>query len=121
MPPRFDPANRVVELAVADLLEPQLLRSIGFGNRGGYERLWLGQAIHGRYQEAAVESDPTDRREVAVRVELDHRGWRVLLTGRLDGLRRDADGTRVVEEIKSVRREGQLSAAARELYERQAL
>lgn len=121
MPPRFDSANRVVELAVADLLEPQLLRSIGFGNRGGYERLWLGQAIHGRYQEAALESDPTYRREVAVRAELDHRGWRVLLTGRLDGLRRDADGARVVEEIKSVRREGQLSAAARELYERQAL
>lgn len=121
MPPRFDSATRVVELAVADLLEPQLLRSIGFGNRGGYERLWLGQAIHGRYQEAALASDPSYRREVAVRAELDHRGWRVLLTGRLDGVRRDADGARVVEEIKSVRREGQLSVAARELYERQAL
>jgi hypothetical protein len=83
--------------------------------------MWLGQAIHGRYQEQALAADGSYRREVALRAELEHRGWRVLLTGRLDGLRREADGTRVVEEIKSVRREGQLSAAARELYERQAL
>jgi len=121
MAPRFDSDNRVLELAVADLLEPQLVRSIGFTNRGGYERLWLGQAIHGRYQEAALASDATYRREVALRVELDHRGWRVVLTGRLDGLRRADDGTRVVEEIKSVRREGQLAAALRAMYERQAL
>lgn len=121
MAPRFDSDQRVLELAVADLLEPQLVRSIGFTNRGGYERLWLGQAIHGRYQEAALESDATYRREVALRVELEHRGWRVVLSGRLDGLRKEDDGTRVVEEIKSVRREGQLAPALRAMYERQAL
>ncbi len=121
MPVRFDSAARQIELAVADLLEPQVLRSIGFANRGGYERLWLGQAIHGRYQEEALAADPSYRREVALRAELEHRGWRVVLSGRLDGLRRDRDGVRVVEEIKSVRREGQLSVAARALYERQAL
>jgi len=120
MAPRFDSENLTVELAVADLLEPQLVRSIGFAQRGGYERMWLGQAIHGRYQEEALATDPTYRREVALRVELEHRGWNVVLSGRLDGLRRDDDGTRVVEEIKSVRREGQLAAAMRELYERQA-
>src|SRR5512143_1024755 len=120
MPPRFDSDSLRLELAVADLLEPQLLRSIGFGNRGGYERLWLGQAIHGRYQEEALAADPSYRREVVLALELDHRGWQVVLSGRADGLRRDPDGTRVVEEIKSVRREGQLSAAARDLYERQA-
>ena len=120
MPPRFDSDALVLELAVADLLEPQLLRSLGFSHRGGYERMWLGQAIHGRYQEEALASDPTYRREVPLRLELQHRGWKVFLSGRLDGLRREADGTRVVEEIKSVRREGQLSAATRDLYERQA-
>jgi len=120
MAPRFDAENLTIELAVADLLEPQLVRSIGFAQRGGYERMWLGQAIHGRYQEEALAADPTYRREVALRVELEHRGWKVLLGGRLDGLRRDEHGTRVVEEIKSVRREGQLGAALRELYERQA-
>ncbi len=120
MPPRFDSEALTLELAVADLLDPQLARSIGFANRGGYERLWLGQAIHGRYQEEALAEDPTYRREVVVRCELEHRGWRVLLNGRLDGMRRESDGTRVVEEIKSVRREGQLAPALRELYERQA-
>lgn len=120
MPPRFDAARRTVELAVADLLEPALLRSLGFANRGGFERMWLGQAIHSRYQEEALASDPTYQREVALRLVFVHRGWEVTLSGRADGLRRDADGTRVVEEIKSVRRHGQLSPAARDLYERQA-
>jgi len=120
MAPRFDDDNRALELGVADLLEPQLVRAIGFSNRGGYERLWLGQAIHGRYQEEALAADSTYRREVVLKIELEHRGWRVVLSGRLDGLRRDDDGTRVVEEIKSVRREGQLAPALREMYERQA-
>ncbi len=121
MPPRFDAESLTLELAVADLLDHELARSIGFANRGGFERLWLGQAIHGRYQEEALAADPTYRREVALRVEFPHRGWNVVLSGRLDGLRRETDGTRVVEEIKSVRRQGQLSSAARESYERQAL
>jgi DNA excision repair protein ERCC-2 len=120
MPPRFDDETRTLELAVADLLEPQLARSIGFTHRGGYERLWLGQAIHGRYQEEAFAADSTYRREVVVEIELEHRGWRVALRGRLDGLRSEDDGTRVVEEIKSVRREGQLAQALRDMYERQA-
>ncbi len=121
MAPRFDTEGLVLELSVADLLDPRLARSIGFAHRGGFERLWLGQAIHGRYQEGALAEDPTYRREVALRLELEHRGWRVVITGRADGLRKNADGARVVEEIKSVRREGQLSPAVRELYERQAL
>lgn len=121
MPPRFDVERRVVELSVADLLDPVLARSIGFAQRGGFERLWLGQAIHGRYQESALADDPGYQREVVLRVEIEHRGWRVVLSGRADGLRRDEDGTRVVEEIKSVRREGQLSPAVRQVYERQAL
>lgn len=120
MPPRFDAERRTVELAVADLLEPALLRSLGFANRGGFERMWLGQAIHSRYQEEALATDPTYRREVPLRLSFVHRGWEVTLTGRADGLRREADGVRVVEEIKSVRRGGQLSQAARDLYERQA-
>ena len=45
----------------------------------------------------------------AAYVSLAPRNWPFSLS--------DPDGTRVVEEIKSVRREGQLSAAARDLYE----
>jgi DNA excision repair protein ERCC-2 len=121
MAPRFDEAGLRLELAVADLLEPQLLRSIGFANRGGFERLWLGQAIHGRYQEEALAGDPTYRREVCLRHEFDHRGWAVSLSGRADGVRKEPDGSLVVEEIKSIRREGKLSPATRLIYERQAL
>ena len=46
-------------------------------------------------------------------------GWEVHLVGRIDGLRRE-DGVLVVEEIKSVRRSGQLAPLVREAYERQA-
>ncbi len=120
MAPRFDSTDRTLDLAVADLLDAQLLRSIGFAGRGGYERMWLGQAIHSRYQERALEEDPTYRREVAVRHVFEHRGWRVTIHGRVDGLRRDPEGDLVVEEIKSVRRGAGLSQAMRELYEKQA-
>jgi DNA excision repair protein ERCC-2 len=120
MAPRFDGERLALELSVNDLLDVTLLRNLGFGSRGGYERLWLGQAIHSRYQEQALAEDPSYRREVVVAVTVEHRGWEVTVHGRLDGLRRDADGVRVVEEIKSVRRGGQLPPLQRELYERQA-
>jgi DNA excision repair protein ERCC-2 len=121
MAPRFDPERLTLDLSVADLLDSSLLRSIGFASRGGYERLWLGQAIHGRYQEQALEADPTYRREVTISHRFEHRGWTVTVQGRMDGLRRDPDGSLVVEEIKSVRRGGTLPPATRETYQRQAL
>src|SRR6266545_2690575 len=121
MPPRFDDERCSVELGVADLLERELQGSLSFGNRGGYERMWLGQAIHSRYQEEALRRDGSYRREVTIDAELVHRGWQVQLRGRADGLRRDADGTLVVEEIKSVRRGAALSPLVRALYEKQAL
>ncbi len=120
MAPRFDSSDRTIDLAVADLLDAQLLRSIGFAGRGGYERMWLGQAIHSRYQEQALEEDPTYRREVGVKHRFKHRGWKATVHGRIDGLRRAEDGALVIEEIKSVRRGGQLGQATRELYEKQA-
>ncbi len=121
MAPRFDADELRLELSVADLLERNLLRSLGFANRGGYERLWLGQAIHSRYQEQALAEDPTYRREVALDATFDHRGWEIHVQGRADGLRKMADGTLVVEEIKSVRRGGGPAPAVREIYQRQAL
>jgi DNA excision repair protein ERCC-2 len=121
MAPRFDPESLTLDLSVADLLESPFLRSLGFSSRGGYERLWLGQAIHGRYQEKALEEDPSYRREVVISHTFEHRGWRVTVQGRADGLRREPDGTLVVEEIKSVRRGGALPPAVRESYQRQAL
>jgi hypothetical protein len=121
MPPRFDGEALTLELAVADLLEGSLLRSLGFANRGGYERLWLGQAIHSRYQEKQLSEDASYRREVVICHHFEHRGWQISVSGRIDGLRREPDGTLVVEEIKSVRRGGALAPAVREIYQRQAL
>jgi DNA excision repair protein ERCC-2 len=121
MAPRFTPESLTLDLSVADLLESSFSRSLGFSSRGGYERLWLGQAIHGRYQEQKLEEDPSYRREVVISHLFEHRGWRVTVQGRADGLRREPDGTLVVEEIKSVRRGGALPPAVRESYQRQAL
>ena len=121
MAPRFDPDTLTLDLSVADLLDAPLTRSLGFANRGGYERLWLGQAIHGRYQEQKLADDPSYRREVVVRHSFDHRGWTVRVQGRIDGLRRESDGTLVVEEIKSVRRGGVLPPVVKEMYQRQAI
>jgi DNA excision repair protein ERCC-2 len=121
MAPRFDPETLTLDLSVADLLDAPLTRSLGFANRGGYERLWLGQAIHGRYQEQKLEADPTYRREVVVRHTFEHRGWTIRVHGRIDGLRKEADGSVVVEEIKSVRRGGTLPPVVREMYQRQAI
>jgi DNA excision repair protein ERCC-2 len=120
MPARWDQEALTLELAVADLLEGTLGRGIGFGSRGGFERLWLGQAIHSRYQEQKLAGDPSYRREVVLSHCFDHRGWKVTVQGRADGLRRESDGTLVVEEIKSVRRGGVLAPAVREMYQRQA-
>ncbi|MEM1247957.1 MAG: helicase C-terminal domain-containing protein [Acidobacteriota bacterium] len=120
MPARFDDAHRTLELSVADLLERDLGKSLGFAQRGGFERLWVGQAIHSRYQERAMEEDGSYRREVTVRHELVHKGWTVKMHGRLDGLRRDPDGVPTVEEIKSVRPGTQLSPTVADLYHRQA-
>jgi len=120
MAPRLDDEHRRLELAVADLLDNRLLRSLGFAHRGGYERMWLGQAIHSRYQEQALARDGSYRREVTIRHSWMHRGWQVTLHGRIDGLRKRADDISVIEEIKSVRHGAQLSPATLELYSQQA-
>lgn len=120
MPPRFDPENLTLEVSVADLLEANLPGHLGFAQRGGYERLWLGQAIHSHYQEKAVARDPSYRREVPVALSLVHKGWEATIRGRIDGLRRDPDGRLVVEEVKSVRRGGRVAPAVREIYGLQA-
>lgn len=120
MAARFDGERLTLELNVHDLLDAALLRSLGFAQRGGYERLWLGQAIHSRYQEEALAGDVSYRREVALAHSFDHRGWTVTISGRADGVRREPGGGLVVEEIKSVRRGGGLAPAQRDLYLRQA-
>jgi DNA excision repair protein ERCC-2 len=117
---RFDDEALTLRLSVADLLERELVRRIGFAQRGGFERMWVGQAIHSHYQERAIARDGSYQREVALRARLEHRGWTAEISGRIDALRRDPDGVQVVEEIKSVRRDAELAPALGELYRRQA-
>jgi DNA excision repair protein ERCC-2 len=68
------------------------------------ERLWLGQALHVRVQCANQARDPSYRREVPLETRFAHAGWQILIHGRADGVREEATGHFVVEEIKSVRR-----------------
>ena len=120
MPPRFDAENLALDLSVGDLIDASLTRHLGFANRGGYERRWLGQAIHSRYQEMALLEDPAYEKEVAIAVTFEHRGWSITVHGRIDGLRRTAEGV-VVEEIKSIRRGAPAAGPLRDIYTRQAL
>ncbi|HVS65061.1 MAG TPA: ATP-dependent DNA helicase [Thermoanaerobaculia bacterium] len=121
MAPRFDRDALKLRISVADLLEREAVRRIGFGQRGGFERLWVGQAIHSRYQERAMLADPTYQREVAIETRLEHRGWTIELYGRADGIRRGGDGHLIVEEIKSVRPGSQVAPSTLEMYRQQAL
>ncbi len=120
MPPRFDDDAKTLRLSVADLLDHRSARHLGFANRGGFERLWVGQAIHSRYQERAMEREPSYRREVELSLEFVHRGWHVTLTGRADGVYRDQEGTLAIEEIKSVRPNTEPSPGLLATYRRQA-
>jgi DNA excision repair protein ERCC-2 len=68
------------------------------------QRLWEGQALHAQVQAASATGDHSYRSEVPLQLRLDHAGWQISLHGRADGIREDAEGGLVVEEIKSVRR-----------------
>jgi len=84
------------------------------------ERLWMGQALHARVQAATAAGDPSYRSEVSLRLNLYHAGWRVLLHGRADGIREDAKGGLLVEEIKSIRRGAAPDAMRGDIHRLQA-
>lgn len=118
MPPRFDQDSLQLHLSVADLIERDAAGSLGFASRGGFERLWMGQAIHSQYQERALEKDRTYQREIALRATFEHRGWTIHVQGRADGLRQ-VDGRPMIEEIKSVRPDTPLAPSTLDMYRRQ--
>ena len=118
MPPRFDQESLELHLSVADLIERDAAGSLGFASRGGFERLWMGQAIHSQYQERALAEDATYQREVVLRTTFEHRGWTIHVQGRADGLRL-VDGRPMIEEIKSVRPDTPLAPSTLDLYRRQ--
>jgi DNA excision repair protein ERCC-2 len=114
----LDPVESTLRIAVTELLDDP--RRSGFARRGGIERLWWGQALHARVQAASAAADPSYRSEVSLRTDLHHAGWKVLLHGRADGIREDANGGLVVEEIKSIRRDAAADAARGDIHRLQA-
>jgi DNA excision repair protein ERCC-2 len=98
---RLDEAARTLTLGVADFLSDDEFFRIGFDRGDGLKRLWVGQAIHGRYQDQRMAEEPTYRREVPFVFALESEGWAVRILGRIDGLHRGKGGSWVVEEVKS--------------------
>ncbi len=117
---RIDAQASRIEVSVADLIESGSRGSLGFGQRGGYERMWIGQAIHTRYQEQQHNDDPSYQSELGIKSTVVIRGWEVTVRGRIDGLRQEPNGTAVVQELKSVRRDRPPSEATLKMYREQA-
>ncbi len=81
-----------------------------------------GQAIHSRYQEEALAERPhLPARGRACRWRSSTAAGRCASTAGSTACAASPTAALVVEEIKSVRRGGQLSPTAREIYQRQAL
>ena len=102
---QFDDTERTLRLNVNDLV-----RAESDPWDGAWEspvRARLGTEIHSAYF-AAHRADGY-RAEAAVSLELERRGYRVRLEGRLDGMY-DSGAGMVVEELKSVDRPGPVPA-----------
>jgi len=87
---------------------------------GGSVRLAVGRALHARYQQAAVESDPSCRCEAPLALVIQQGGWQVRIAGRADTLRRASDGHWLVEELKSFWPDLPPALPIRAAYRRQA-
>ncbi|NOZ95202.1 MAG: ATP-dependent DNA helicase [Acidobacteria bacterium] len=98
---RIDSGNRWIELSVGDLVEGPGHRAIGLGGTG-LSRLWLGQELHRRVQEACTAAEPGYRAEVEVREVVEVDGWTVELSGRADGVVFDGPRVLRVDEIKTL-------------------
>ncbi len=90
-----------LELSVTDLVEGSGRRAIGLGGTG-LSRLWLGQELHLRVQEAAEAAEAGYRREVPVHETFELDGWTVEVSGRADGVVHDGQRVVRVDEIKTL-------------------
>jgi len=98
---RIDLAARTVTVSPASLLGG-LTRRIGFDRGDGFERLWIGQAVHRRVLEDALAHVPGYAVEKVVRFQFPLDDFTVHFEGRLDGRWEDEDGRVVVDEVKSL-------------------
>ncbi|MCM3876192.1 MAG: hypothetical protein NEA02_07210, partial [Thermoanaerobaculia bacterium] len=76
-------------------------RRAGFDRGEGFERLWIGQAVHRRVLGEHLEKIPGYSVEKAIRLTYAVDDFTAVLEGRLDG-RFEEDGRIVVDEVKSL-------------------
>ena len=100
---RIDHEKREIACSVGDLVYPTTYRRIGVERGDGFRRMWLGQDVHTRRAEQRAGEDANYRAEVHVVHQIEVRGWKVIITGRIDGLSVDKAERRVgIEEVKSI-------------------
>ncbi len=100
---RVDHDKREITCSVGDLVQPVTYRRIGVERGDGFRRMWIGQDIHSRRAELRAGEDANYRAEVHVVHRAEVRGWRITVTGRIDGLSIDKAARRVaIEEVKSI-------------------
>ncbi len=96
----IDLARKTISLSPAALLGGSA-RRVGFDRGDGFERLWIGQAVHRRVLGENLEAVPGYAVEKSVKLSYAVDDFTVLFEGRLDG--RWEDGGRVVvDEVKSL-------------------
>ncbi|HVR43306.1 MAG TPA: ATP-dependent DNA helicase [Thermoanaerobaculia bacterium] len=100
---RIDWDERKIACSVGDLVADPGSRRIG-GDRGeSFRRMWLGQDVHTQRATRRAGEDPNYRSEVSVVHDCERAGWKIRVSGRIDGLSFDREARRVViEEVKSL-------------------
>jgi len=99
------------------LAESDGFRRIGFERGEGWHRLGLGTELHARVLQNRCLARPGYRREVHLQDRWPVEDWTALIAGRLDGCVQNADGSWLVEELKSAYLPG--SGSVMESHQRQ--
>jgi DNA excision repair protein ERCC-2 len=95
-----DLERKTITVSPATLLAGAF-RRIGFDRGDGFERLWIGQAVHRRVLGGFLESVKGYESERPVRLTFPVDDFTAVLEGRLDG-RFEEQGRVVVDEVKSL-------------------
>jgi len=96
----IDLARKTIAVSPAALLGGSA-RRVGFDRGDGFERLWIGQAVHRRVLGENLESVPGYAVEKGVRLSYAVDDFAAVFEGRLDG-RFEEGGRVVVDEVKSL-------------------
>lgn len=97
----IDEEKKEIFLSVTDLVSEEEKIKIGFSGSEGYQRLWVGQALHTKYLEEQILRNENYQKEVFIKYLMEVMGWKVYIQGRIDGLKRE-NGNIIVEEVKTL-------------------